>query len=257
MAFRIIPTRVAATLDERAETMNRLKLTIIYGIMATVAVCSVTLGTRALTGSFGTPPRVIPYRGYLEQNSVPVTGTRRLTIRLHTAATGGSIVWTEAHPAVPIHSGVFVVNLGAVTSLSPTLFRDRDSLFISVQVDNEQLNGRQRLLTTPHAMVADQATGAANFTTTGDVTVGGNLQVSGNLTVTGSTTNIHAPTGRQTRSTADLGSTTRRVCFLTEVAQETGSGCVIETISNRYQLRSYVGLGQTGSSICTARCITW
>lgn len=76
--------------------------------------------SRAATGPYGTPPRVIPYAGTLDQSGMPVTGDVPMTFFLVTSATATSsrAIWTEDYPAGdPVHvlGGRFSVALGSKT----------------------------------------------------------------------------------------------------------------------------------------------
>lgn len=46
-------------------------------------------------------------------------GTYALTFKLYTAQTGGTAIWTEAHPSVNIIGGIYSVELGTITPLTP------------------------------------------------------------------------------------------------------------------------------------------
>lgn len=228
--------------------MNRLKLTAVYALLATIAVCSVTLGTRALTGSFGTPPRVIPYKGYLELNGVPVTGQRNVRFRLYESDTSATALWTGATQSVQVSSGHFTAYIGqGATVLNLTHLR-RDQLWIGVEVDGVQLAGRQRLLSTAHAITAAQAQ---------DFTVAGNLRVNGTLRVDGDTTNLRYSNEYYLNSSSGfrdlvLGTSTRRVCFLTTVwGYGEDAACNIQAEGSNWVMVSW------GNVICRARCIQW
>ena len=61
-------------------------------------------------------PETITYQGHLTgQGGGPVSGTLAMTFAIYTAKTGGSALWTETHPAVPVDNGQFSVELGSVT----------------------------------------------------------------------------------------------------------------------------------------------
>jgi hypothetical protein len=94
-------------------------------------------------------PRQIPYRGYLEQGGVPVSGMKQVQFDLYTAATGGASQWTETQ-MVTVSGGRFEVDLGDTTGIPIALLRS-PALYLSVTLGGQTLVGRQRLLSGPYA----------------------------------------------------------------------------------------------------------
>jgi microcystin-dependent protein len=98
-------------------------------------------------------PRQIPYRGYLDQNGVPVTNTSMpAAFELFTTETDGRPAWSETQ-TLSVVDGQFTVSLGDVTAIPAYLFT-QPSLYLQITVDGQLLAGRQRLLTVPYAQYA-------------------------------------------------------------------------------------------------------
>jgi hypothetical protein len=60
-------------------------------------------------------------QGSLKQNNGQAVddGAYGLTFKLYTAQTGGTAIWTEVHPSVNIVGGIYSVELGKITPLTP------------------------------------------------------------------------------------------------------------------------------------------
>ncbi len=137
----------------------------------------------AVTGPFGTPPRLIAYGGTLDQGGMPVTGPVPMTFFILNSATAlpAAALWSEDYPAatpVNVVGGRFDVILGSrtpVTGVPDSVFQNGE-LYVAVRVAGVDLEGRQRLVTNPFAITAAQAQ---------DFSVLGNLRVSGSATMTG------------------------------------------------------------------------
>ncbi len=65
-------------------------------------------------------PRTMAFQGVLlDMDGNPYAdGSYPLTFKLYTVATGGSDVWTETHPSVPVTDGVFSVILASITPIN-------------------------------------------------------------------------------------------------------------------------------------------
>lgn len=135
----------------------------------------------AVTGPFGTPPRLVPFGGTLELNGVPVNGNVPMTFFVldSAAAAVTGALWQEDYPAaspVTVVGGRFRVELGSrspPTGIPDTVFRNGE-LYVAVTVRGVELRGRQRLLASPYAITAAQAR---------DFTVNGTLSVAGAATL--------------------------------------------------------------------------
>lgn len=73
----------------------------------------------ALAGAFAQMPATLSYQGIVTDDSgQPIqSGTRPMTFSLYDVETGGSSIWSETQPAVPLSDGLFSVQLGTVTPI--------------------------------------------------------------------------------------------------------------------------------------------
>jgi hypothetical protein len=157
---------------------------------ATAVLCGGALAL-ALSGPFGTPPRVIAFGGTLDQNGLGVNGDVPMTFYILTseAAPVTAAVWQEDYPAaapVSVVGGRFQVALGGRTAGTgiPDAVLQNGELYVAVSVNGIELAGRQRLLATPFAITAAQA---RDFTVNGVLTVNGNVAATGNIRAGGFT----------------------------------------------------------------------
>lgn len=102
-------------------------------------------------------PSLIRYQGQaVDTNGVPLEGPYTLTFRLYDAETGGTNVWEEVQPNVPLSTGHFSVLLGQVAPL--TAMDWSQPRWLSVQVNAEpELSPRQRITSVPLAIRAETA----------------------------------------------------------------------------------------------------
>ncbi len=142
----------------------------------------------AVPGPFGTPPRVLPYGGTLEQDGVAVNGNVPMTFFLLTGENVplASAIWSEDYPAnnpVAVAGGRFQVELGSRTPNSgiPDAVLRAGELYVGVRVAGVELSGRQRLFSNPFAITAAQAQ---------DFTVHATLQVGGDIVRTAANGNV-------------------------------------------------------------------
>jgi hypothetical protein len=160
---------------ERATTGVLLLLLFGMGIGAATA--------QVVTGDYGTPPKLVPYTGYLEDNGIPVSGSVDLSffVVASPADPSSSALWQEDHTGVVASGGKFAVTLGQSTGFG-TLFADYGELFVGVSIDGTDLDGRQRLVSAPYGISAGEA---RNFTVRGTLDVTGQSTLNGGLAVTG------------------------------------------------------------------------
>jgi len=138
-------------------------------VLAGVAIADQDPGTDGV-------PRVLPYRGTLEQDGAPFDGGLTMTFRLHDEA--DTLVFEEAQQ-VEVYQGRFSVLLGstgeqAVQTLGLAV-SNADELYLSIgltQGDGPEvpLGNRQRFLPVPYALWSTAST---------DFSVGRNLSVAG------------------------------------------------------------------------------
>ncbi len=116
-------------------------------------------------------PPLINYQGRLtDTDSKPVTGTKKLTVNIYDAVSGGNLLWgPQVFPTVPVINGYFNIILGPVeTDGSGVALANGDSIntaftggvncYLQVQVDAEPVTvPRQRILSVPYAVQAQVA----------------------------------------------------------------------------------------------------
>lgn len=118
-----------------------------YCLLLTVSTC------------FAAVPHLIRYQGTaVDTQGTPLEGPYTLTFRLYSAETGGTALWTETQPSVPLTKGQFSILLGQITSLQSVDWTQ--PLWLSVQVNGEpELAPRQRITSVPLAVTAERLAG--------------------------------------------------------------------------------------------------
>ncbi len=127
-------------------------------IGAAVTVVITSYGVHVFADTFSDPegvPRLIPFRGHLEQGGVPVSSPVELTFSLFDAPSGGTPSWTETRMVTPVN-GEFSVLLGETSPLSLELVRSGDA-WVQLAVEGTTLAGRQRLASVPYALRTREA----------------------------------------------------------------------------------------------------
>lgn len=209
---------------------------LIGGFAAVLAVlCAAGLGSAAQAAQ--TIPYKINYQGRLVDasgNPRP-DGLYNMRFRLHTASSGGSASWTETRETtdrVQVTNGIFSVQLGDVTALSPSLFATYP-LYFEVELPTTAtatcstascaswtegaMTPRASINSSPYAMNADTIDGidGASF-----------VQLSANNTFTG--VNIFKPASNSTSafSIQASGGANLLVADTTNMALKVGGGDV-------------------------------
>lgn len=100
------------------------------------------------------------YQGkLLDSNGIPINSSGlQMIFNIYNAATGGTSLWNETIPSVPVSNGVFSVQLGNVIpgSLTPQVFASSPTyLGVAVGGDSE-MTPRQLLSASPYAFSAAQ-----------------------------------------------------------------------------------------------------
>jgi hypothetical protein len=104
-----------------------------------------------------TVPGRVNYQGLLLDNvGDPITGPVDMVFSLYSVSSGGSALWTEAHDAVDVLDGVYEVELGSTTALTPALLAGA-AVYLEIEVETEILTPRQRLLAVPYALQAESS----------------------------------------------------------------------------------------------------
>ncbi len=102
-------------------------------------------------------PGTISYQGQVDG----VSGSVELVFRLYSSSVGGTVLWSESHPEVPLSSsGTFSVTLGSSTSLADLPF-DRP-YYLEVIIEGNVLTPRTAITASPYARRAAEADGLAN-----------------------------------------------------------------------------------------------
>lgn len=114
-------------------------------------------------------PRPINYQGYLTQpDDTPINATVTMEVELWTAATAGTLLYSESHAAVTISRGRFSIEISTGTPVSGTFNADQfqQDTWLALTINGELLNPRSRLgavAGSQHAEVAERlSTSCAN-----------------------------------------------------------------------------------------------
>ncbi|HMQ21848.1 MAG TPA: hypothetical protein PKE00_05120, partial [Planctomycetota bacterium] len=159
--------------------MHRLSTTIFVLVFATPLLAQV--------------PATLPFQGRLEhQTSGAVTGQVALTLRMYRQASATTPLWTEAHPQVAVHRGIFKIELGSKSPLPASLF-DGAALYVGVQVANDaEMLPRLELSANAYARVAEDVRGPIHPTT---VSIGSRLVIDTAGKWVGDPTGLQGPQG--------------------------------------------------------------
>ena len=165
--------------------------------VATCVALGATGGMMGLTSAFADGDRktesvigtnmILPYKGYIMQDSDGLTGTQTVRFELYESATGGTRVWNSERDVRAV-DGSFSIALGEVNALNDAVL-DAERLWLSMTIvlagDGEvALSGRQAIEVTPYAVWSKNA---ATHDVAGSLVVGGDLEVAELVTVPGVT----------------------------------------------------------------------
>jgi hypothetical protein len=139
-------------------------------------------------------PEMIGYQGVLADSAdVPLDGSVTMTFSIYETEGSETPLWTETHDTVVVTGGVFHVELGSIDALKPDSFPPGSSRWLGVQVeDDEEMSPRQRLISVPYALRAQDAdsvagqvpilgiAGVASDTGSIDLTAGTNIVITPN-----------------------------------------------------------------------------
>lgn len=167
-----------------------------------VVSCILVVGGSALTWAQLAPtdPRVMSYRGHLENNGAATDGSYDFRFAAFATATadascllaatpGTCGLWWEEQSAVNVAAGNFAVLLGASTVL-PDAFYAQSQVFLSLAVRRTGdpaftlLGASQRITPAPFA---GRAYGSVDFKVTGTLDVGNQVTVGNRVSVAGGT----------------------------------------------------------------------
>jgi hypothetical protein len=109
-------------------------------------------------------PQTINYQGLLEEDGVPVEGSRGVTFRIYDSSSGGNLVWEEEQ-TVTFAAGVFSVLLGSTNPISASVF-DGERRWLSVSVDEgPEILPRAELVSVGYALHASSSDTASHAET--------------------------------------------------------------------------------------------
>ncbi len=105
--------------------------------------------------AFASQP-LISYQGRMTDGSgAPIgDGDYSAIFSVFSDSVGGQALWTEAATVTTV-SGLFEHRLGSTNAFPPGLFAGNESLFLEVEINDEIVSPRSRLLTVPFAIVAN------------------------------------------------------------------------------------------------------
>ena len=130
----------------------------------------------AVRGQLPSVPPLLNYQGLLTDsagNPVP-SGTKKIEFNVYTNAVGGTAVWgPQVFPAAAVVNGSFNVILGPTDGTARSLadaFIRAAECYIGIRLDDgPEVTPRQRMLSTPFALVAQTAVTAVQHTPPGSV----------------------------------------------------------------------------------------
>ena len=142
----------------------------------------------------------LTYQGQLNDAAgAAVTGTRDVTYRLYTTASGGTALWTETHSGVDVVDGTFNSVLGSLTTLDDDIAAE-PNLFLGVTIDGgTELSPRMRVggaLRAQWAKVADHAREVRGEDIhPASVSIGNTTVIDANGAWVGDTSGLRGPAG--------------------------------------------------------------
>lgn len=102
---------------------------------------SLLVGLLVCLSSFATIPGTVSYQGLYTDAGGPVNGSPAFVFRLFNNSSGGTEVWTETKN-LTVTNGIFNTQLGDVTALPDTLFKNGQTYWLQVEVGSMVLTPR-------------------------------------------------------------------------------------------------------------------
>ena len=148
-------------------------------------------------------PQLINYQGRLTNpdGSAVADNDYQIAFRIYNQAIGGTLLWSCPPQAVSVENGLFMYQLGSVSSLPDSLFESDTLRWLEIEIGGEQITPRTKLTSVAyayHSLRADTAayalSGSGGWVDNGTVvalatpsdSVGiGTLNPQGRLDVTG------------------------------------------------------------------------
>ncbi len=142
--------------------MERLK----HGITGLVLVLAL------VSAGHSTVPNLINFQGRLTTAAgTPVTDSAyTILFSIYDAPVGGSIIWSESIPSVPISQGLFSVMLGTIVPFADSIFSG-PTRFLEVVVGSEIILPRSQLTSVGYAQRVATLDGSSAGNVTGDLVI--------------------------------------------------------------------------------------
>jgi hypothetical protein len=120
-------------------------------LLAQAAVLAPSLALAAV------PPGLTEQGRLFDNSGNPLNATVSLTFSIYAGAAGGTAVWTETQPSVPLDQGYFAVELGSVTPIPEEVWTGA-VLYVGVAVNADpEMTPRQPTYSVPYAQVSSTA----------------------------------------------------------------------------------------------------
>jgi hypothetical protein len=212
-----------------------------------------------------TPPLRISFQSKLIDPATnnPKNGTFSMQFKLYGAPTGGAALFTETQ-SVAVANGVFSVQIGTVSLLSPDLFSGASAyLGVTVGADSEMLP-RQPLSMSPYAFSAMQLVSNRDIrinagTAYSTFTAAGNLALPyGIVAGTGTYANVSSTGvgtyGITTSSGISMGGGTLKIAAASSGIDATGTGITADTgtFTSAVTAKQFFGIGVTTAAFKSA-----
>jgi hypothetical protein len=103
-----------------------------------------------------TVPGLLTLSARIDNSGTPLSGAHNFDFKLFTAPTGGTMVWQEADNNVSATNGLVFVELGAVTTIDPSVLTGV-KLFLDITIDGTPMTSRLPIDSVPYSLRADVA----------------------------------------------------------------------------------------------------
>lgn len=132
--------------------------------LATLLILIFVFSVSAL-GQSSSIPHMMNYQGILtDTDDNPLNGTFKVTFKLYHKKSGGTAFWRETHMDLHVKEGLFEVLLGSNNPLLVEEF-SKAPTYLGVTVeDDSEMKPRQRLVSSPYALVSEEVMGGEDKT---------------------------------------------------------------------------------------------
>ncbi|MFA5859626.1 MAG: hypothetical protein WC955_11255 [Elusimicrobiota bacterium] len=145
-----------------------------------------------LVAVISTPAEAVPlqinFQGRLTDSAgQPLTGMYTISFGLYDTNTGGTAKWAETQNSISMVNGMINVVIGSSVTVTPEILSAGD-LWLEIKVENDILQPRQKLVSSPYAIAAENSNKLSGrtydmFLSTGGGTVNGPVIIQGSGTV--------------------------------------------------------------------------